>query len=206
MKGNYLGQAWLVLLLALVFGSALAGVHVGLGPIIEGNKKSEALSQIPELVGETDPPATPEWTEEILLNEGTPSEKLVYKAIGQADDGESVHVGWVIRGKGSGYADAIEVLIGLNPPADRVTGIYVLSQNETPNLGHKIVTADFRDQFAGKSTLEPIGVVKQAPDAGEQDIVALSGATISSDSVATIVNDAVAEFRANLDELAEQED
>ncbi|GAG46886.1 unnamed protein product, partial [marine sediment metagenome] len=31
-KGNYIGQAWLVILLALAYGAALAGVQTTLGP------------------------------------------------------------------------------------------------------------------------------------------------------------------------------
>mgnify|MGYP001286469576 CR=1 FL=1 len=37
MKVKYISQAWLVILLSLSFGGALAGVDVWLAPLIEAN-------------------------------------------------------------------------------------------------------------------------------------------------------------------------
>ena len=48
--GGYLRQAWLVLLLALLYGAALAGVQTTLGPKIAENKRDETYGVIPTLV------------------------------------------------------------------------------------------------------------------------------------------------------------
>ena len=54
---------------------------------------------------------------------------------------------------GQGYADKIEVLIGFDPGQDyHYRSVYVLDQKETPGLGNKIVTPQWRGQFIDKST------------------------------------------------------
>jgi len=217
MKHNYLIQAWLILAMTVIFGAVLAGVQVAWGPIIEANKRNEALRQVPELIGEVDiaDPATGETIRvralEQLTEEVTDGETVIaYRAYWQRryeqtglPTGPKVQVGWVIKGSGGGYADTIELLIGLDTKAQRITGLYVLKQNETPGLGNKISQPKWRGQFAGKSTARPLRVVKGAP--GADEIQAVSGATISSRSVADIVNKAVEDFRAKLPQLNKQE-
>jgi len=72
----------------------------------------------------------------------------------------------------------------------------VLEQKETPGLGARIVEAGWREQFAGKPARRPLKVSKAAT--GEEEVQAVTGATISSESVVSIVNEAVAGFRRAL--------
>jgi len=192
-QGGYISQAWLVILLALLYGGALAGVQTTLGPIIEENKKNETYSVIPELIEG----AVKENTEEIDVVGENGKRQRVYKALGE----DKQLKGWLLAASGQGFADKIDVLVGLNADLSTITGIYVLDQKETPGLGNFIIDPPFRDQFAGKSCLEPVQVVKAGPVDGNQ-IVALSGATISSESVATIVNKGIANLRGPIDKLA----
>ncbi len=201
MKNNYLVQAWLVLVLAIGFGAALAGVQVGLGPRIEQNKRAKTLRQIPSLV-------RGDWQIESVAIDGQrlqvalaggQTQTLVVESVNfgekaamkimQADQ----HIGWVVRASGQGYADVIELLVGLSPDASTLTGIAVLSQKETPALGDKITTADFRSQFTGAQADGSLSVVK---DGGS--IESITAATISSRSVCDIVNDAVDQWQAKL--------
>jgi len=184
MKAAYIGQAWLVLVLAGVFGLGLGGVYVGLGPKIRQNRRNEVDRQIPKLV----PGAAPERTTEMTIGE-----MQVYKAAGS--DGE--HLGWVIQTGGQGYAGRIDLLVGLDPAAERISGIYVLSQTETPGLGNHVADSDWRGQFAGKTATEPVEVTRHGP-AKDNEVVVITGATISSGSVCSIVNEAVREFRSNM--------
>ncbi len=48
-KNSNFAQAWLILVLALIFGSALAAVQVNLRDVIATNKLNETLERIPEL-------------------------------------------------------------------------------------------------------------------------------------------------------------
>ncbi len=200
MKNNYLVQAWLVITLAVCFGALLAGVETGLKDTIDRNKLNETYSQIPNLVRLTEDGKTVYPTdkpEEYVSPDG----KLAYKAV--SADGR--HVGWVIKAAGQGFADKIELLIGLDPKAERITGMYVLEQKETPALGSKITDDWFQKQFDGKSTTSLITVTKTDPKKDSNEIRAISGATVSSESVSKIVNNAVEEFRANLDKLKKKE-
>ena len=49
-KNSNFAQAWLILVLALIFGAALAAVQVNLSQTIKNNKLKETLERIPELV------------------------------------------------------------------------------------------------------------------------------------------------------------
>jgi electron transport complex protein RnfG len=197
-KGGYIGQAWLVILLALVYGGALAGVQTKLGPMIAENKRNETYREIPALVGLgelSDAEKTKVAIEELTVEGPDGKSQRVYRA---SFDGALQ--GWVLPAGGPGFADRIELLIGLDPEVSTITGLFVLDQKETPGLGNFIADEDFRNQFAGKSTLEPLLVVKSSP-AADNEILALTGATISSESVATIVNDAIAHWKEPIRQL-----
>jgi len=190
MKDNYLVQAWLVLGLALLFAVALAGVQVGLAEKIRDNKLNETMSQIPSLV----PEATGGVRTEI-------DGRTVYRAT----DADGAHVGWVVPASGQGFADQIEVLIGLDAEAETITGLYVLAHKETPGVGNRITDSSFLEQFAGKWTVRPVAVRKTRP-LGANGILAISGATVSSMSVAKIVNIAIAELRDKLADAADDDE
>lgn len=182
MKRNYLVDAWLVIVLSLAFGAGLAGVQAALKPRIEANKLNDTLAQIPRLVPGAE---KGERTEA--------GGAVVYRAL----DAAGQPVGWVVPARGQGFADIIEMLIGVDRELRRVTGLYVLDQKETPGLGDFITTENWRGQFKGKSLAQPLVVVKRKAEA-DGEIEAITGATISSDSVTGILNAALARFRASL--------
>jgi electron transport complex protein RnfG len=183
--GNYITQAWLVIVLALLYGGALAGVQLGLGPKIIANQLAETQDQIPTLVEG----AVRGEPISVIVDETTDKRVPVYKAV----DADNHLKGWVLPASGQGFADRIKVLIGLDADLSTITGLWVLEQKETPGLGDFIRGEDFRDRFVGKSTDTPLEVVTGAPS--DQQIQALTGATISSAAVADIVNNAVATLR-----------
>lgn len=203
MKNSFIGQGWLVLALALGFGGALAGVETALREPIRLNKENETYDQIPNLVKITDPQTRKELAADKTKTVEYVSEddKVAYKAF--TSDGR--HIGWVIRSAGQGFADKIELLIGLDTEAKTITGLYVLSQKETPGLGNKIEQAGWRDGFKQKDALSPLLVTPDAPKDYPNRIDPLSGATISSRSVCETVNRAVKDFRAKLGELKEKD-
>ena len=191
-KGSYLGQAWLVILLALIYGGALAGVQTTLGPIIAENKKRETYDTIENLIDGADK----DKTGEVMVMGADGKEQVVYRA--NAADGTLM--GWVLPASGLGFADRIDLLIGLSADLSTITGLYVLDHKETPGLGDKITSSSFlchfKDQPAEPS-LVVVGPNTRTDLTAKVDgeIVAVSSATISSDSVAEIVNKAIANFR-----------
>ena len=192
-KGNYISQAWLVILLGLLYGGALAAVQTSLSGKIEANKKAETYAVIPDLV----PGADAGRTEELMVTGENGKEARAYRVFGS--DGSPV--GWVLPADGSGFADKIELLVGLDAEDSRITGMYVINQKETPGLGDYITSASFQDRFRNKPADQPLAVVKTDPSV-DNEVRALTGATISSESVAGIINQALANFRAPLQQLA----
>jgi Na+-translocating ferredoxin:NAD+ oxidoreductase subunit G len=198
-RQSNLVQAWLVLTLALFFGASLAGVQAKLGPLIEANKRNETLDRVPVLVwGSTVDRSDPSIviTPEVfsVKKEDKTSFYSLYKA---ARKGELA--GWVVKTGGQGYADRIEMLIGLDPSASKITGLFILDQKETPGLGNKIVTPAWRGQFIGKTTDQPLIVSKTKTASGSHPkIDAVTGATISSTSVTRIINQAVKDLKGDL--------
>jgi electron transport complex protein RnfG len=181
---KYLQDAWLVLTLALVFGGGLAAVHLGLSGRIEQNKVEETYRAIPQLVDG----AVAERTEEVAFDD-----KTAYKAFDQTGE----HIGWVVPARQSGYSGPIDLLIGLNPDATEIIGLYVLSHIETPGLGDKIATKeiDYAGRFAGKSATDTLTLTKSTPPPGSNQIQAITGATVSSLAVLDGVNKGVRRFR-----------
>jgi electron transport complex protein RnfG len=212
-RDSFLGQAWLVLVLALVFGGTLAGVQVGLQERIAANQRAETLGEIPALVLGTgvDPATAMELDEDRLKVQLVEGSSLVMQVVEQEVRGHQVfevidvksqrRLGWVARGSGHGYADQIDVLIGLSPDARELTGLYVLSQKETPALGDGITRAPFTDRFVGAPAARPLEVVRDAASAAASPhrILALTAATISSQSVCDIVNRTVADIRLEIE-------
>ena len=85
-------------------------------------------------------------------------------------------LGYAFMATATGYGGAIDILIGLKPDAT-LCGIKIISQQETPGLGAKIVESSFLAQFKGLSVDE----VDLSADGGKVD--AITGATISSAAV-----------------------
>jgi len=205
VKSNFFSQAWLVLLLAVCFGALLAAVQITLGPTIEANKVNETLLKVPEMVfgaARAQELAAGQQSVDVkpLAVEVDKAGKTVRYNVYEAKTGGHLD-GWVAKTAGQGYADKIEMLIGLSPQVDKITGIFILDQKETPGLGNKIVTDEWRRQFVGKSTAKPLTAVKGSAQAGNE-IDAITGATISSTSVTNIINTAVKDLRKPLIEKA----
>jgi electron transport complex protein RnfG len=202
VKNSYIGQAWLVLALALCFGAALAGVESALKDRITANKLAATVEQIPLLVDGADLDASRAAAAEplvVTLGEGKLARTYqAYRAL--AADGRLL--GWVIKADGKGFADKIELLIGVSPRATTISGLYILDQKETPGLGNKIREEDFLWAFnSGSLTVgKPLVVVTGAsPNIDNCEIKAVAGATISSKSVCDIVNDTLSsEMQAKL--------
>lgn len=206
LKRNYLVQAWLVLMLALFFGAALAGVHLELGPKIAANKTNETYVKIPEIIlGSKLAEELSQQGETLIVEPHTVSvekeQRGIVYTIYEASYPDGKLAGWVAKSSGQGYADKIELLIGFSPSVDTLTGIFILDQKETPGLGNKIITLDWRQQFSNLKTLQPIEVTKGGGSDPNQ-VDAITGATISSRSVTRIVNNAVADLRGPLTAMA----
>ncbi len=98
-------------------------------------------------------------------------------------------IGYAVKVAPKGYAGAVEVVVGIT--TDGTTkGIKVGNNTETPGLGKNAATPKFQEQFSGKVWGNPINVIKSGTPK-DNEIAALSGATITSRAVTVGVNQAL---------------
>ncbi len=190
LRNSNLAQAWLVLVLATVFGTALAGIQVKLGPVIEANKTRETMVKIPGLL------LAPSKLSDIRADDLAIQPRVIevekngitkFYPVYDVRFKDGSLAGHVAKATGQGYADKIEVLVGLDADGKTITGLFILDQKETPGLGNRILEKQWREQFVDKSTDTPLVVVKdKAKKTHEVD--SISGATITSRSVTNILN------------------
>lgn len=97
-------------------------------------------------------------------------------------------VGYAVPASGAGFQDTIGLLYGYDPERDRIVGMEVLESRETPGLGDRIYKDEtFVGRFRDLAVLPRVELVKEEPTAPNQ-VDAITGATISSAAVVTIVN------------------
>jgi electron transport complex protein RnfG len=101
-----------------------------------------------------------------------------------AYNGESL-IGYVFSAFPKGYCGEIAVTVGVSSE-NRITGVRIGSNNETPGLGSKTANDDFTGQYQDKDILKDFTLVKRAATA-DNEIQAVSGATISSTAVTKAV-------------------
>lgn len=101
--------------------------------------------------------------------------------------------GYVISSECGGYAGPVGVLIAINLDGT-IAGISIISSNETPGLGANASKEDFTGQYINKSgTLKVVGQVSE-----DNEIAAVTSATITSQSITNSVNAALKFFRENI--------
>ena len=120
--------------------------------------------------------------------------------IGYDENGELVGVA-VSRGE-SGFADVVLVIFGFEPDTGILLGKKVLESKETPGLGDKIFKdLDFVQQFFDRPQT-PLTAVKAGSGKGlPGEIDAITGATISSKVVVSIINNGVADWQPLLQQV-----
>jgi electron transport complex protein RnfG len=101
-------------------------------------------------------------------------------------DAEGQRVGFAFAGAARGYADVIRVLYGYDPQRQQIIGLNILSSNETPGLGDRIIRdQNFQANFKSldASLTHDIVTVKQGEKENPWEIDGISGATVSSMAV-----------------------
>jgi electron transport complex protein RnfG len=127
-----------------------------------------------------------------------PAGSIVYA--GYDEDGALL--GFAIPAEGPGFQDTIKLIYGYDPDARRVVGMEVLESRETPGLGDKILKDDaFLENFRDLAVAPEVVVVKGGRSR-DNEVDAISGATISSKAVVRIINDANGRWLEPLTALA----
>ncbi len=96
-------------------------------------------------------------------------------------------IGYAVSTTDTSYGGEIAVMTGIDMNGI-ITGVEILTINDTPGLGMNAKNESFRNQFRGK----PGGGLMVSGDASGDEIQAITGATKTSEAVTRCVNKASA--------------
>ena len=180
----FIQQSWLLIVASFLFGLLIAVADAQWEPKIKQNEVDKLNGLMKSLINDAD-------QFKIIIDKTPikmPSGKVFLTDIYQAADSAGNGKGYAFVAEGSGFADKIKLVIALDNSCREFLGFKVLSSNETPGFGSKIKDKFFQDQFikapAGQITLMKTGDSEKI----DSQIVAISGATVSSDAVVRIFN------------------
>ncbi len=110
--------------------------------------------------------------------------------VGYLDESQNEIGGYIFIASGKGFASTVETAVGVGPDG-AIVGTVVISQNETPGYGTKIVDEPpFMEQFIGIAAPESASL---SSDGGEID--AITGATITSKAVSASIRKGLEKLR-----------
>ena len=171
----------ILFVITAVLAGLLAFVNAKTAPLIEQNAliaEQEAMKTVmPDAVSFKEV----EITEEIAAVATESGGEISKAFIALDDSGEEI--GACVITVTTGYDVGIQTVTGVSKDLI-VTGVDIISMNETPGLGANADKPEFRAQYEGKSG--EVKVVKTA--AGDDSIQAIAGATKTSNGVTKGVN------------------
>ncbi|MCX7715244.1 MAG: RnfABCDGE type electron transport complex subunit G [Clostridia bacterium] len=167
----------ILFLITAVAAFALAIVNSVTAPVIEGNNAKKQAAAMKNVLKDA-----AEFSQLTLDSQIDKSVSAIYSAKNAQGD----LVGVCVSVTSSGYGGDIDMIVGVSTDK-KVTGVDIISQSETAGLGTKAAEPAFKDQYIGKGKIDK--VVKSG--AKENEIDAISGATITSKAVTKGVNTAV---------------
>lgn len=196
-KDSFVKDALILTAITLVSGLLLGAVYGLTKDQIEAiNNASTIASYQQVMAAETYDDETYFEALETAKTEGTVSTdnggaELI--SVVAAKDASGAEIGYIVKAQAAGYGGNVVVVIGVDSDL-KVTGIsFPETLPETAGLGQRALEPAFYEQFAGKGTSLS---VKKGGGAGENEIDAISGATMTSTAVVNSTN-AATEFVQN---------
>ncbi|MEA2096175.1 MAG: RnfABCDGE type electron transport complex subunit G [Candidatus Cloacimonadota bacterium] len=177
----YLKLGFILFIITAIASGVLAYLNTLTQPVIEENQRV----------------AQEKARKEVLPSAVTFEEvtgKLTYH-IGK--DAEENVVGYTFVASLYGYSGDVKTMVGVNTDLV-VEKIKVISQAETPGLGANCEKPEFQSQFSGKQKVE----MKVDKDGGT--IVSLTGATITTRTIANSIKTAMDKLDISANESAEE--
>ena len=196
-KDSFMKDALVLALITLISGCCLGGAYgltkqkiyeINMASTIESYKQVMPAEEYDDATY-ADALTTAQSDGKIAADNGGAS--LI--SVVAAKDASGAETGYILKGSAAGYGGSVIVVVGVDEDL-KVTGIsFPETLPETAGLGQKATEPAFYEQFAGKGTKLS---VKKGGGAGEDEIDAISGATITSTAVTNTVN-AATEFVQN---------
>ena len=193
--GSYLRLIVTLTAIAAAASFGLSAVYNATHEITEEYKRLETENARIEVL----PCDGGEYFEETVTDSSLDGRQFVYYTAYESEAREGI-CGYTFTAYGKGYSSTIETIVGVVPDGS-ISGIKIVDQKETPGLGAKVQEVSSRNTLwaviAGKGVDESgtppwfqeqykflrvadLNVVKSA---GQDGILAITGATISSEAV-----------------------
>ena len=174
------------LALRLIIITVVAGLLLGLTYNITAQPIAEQEAKAAEEARMAVLPSAQEF-EQIDISSYQSSEEysVITEAYSAKTDGQDS--GMTVSLCVNGFSAGLNLTVGINADGT-ISGVQIGSMDETPGLGANAKNPEFTDQFAGKTA--PLEVAKNSVSSDNQ-ILALTGATITSRAVTNAVNTAV---------------
>ena len=189
-SGGDTGSVGLIATLAfagLVSGMAIIGIYETTLPTITENKARELKAAVFKVLPDIN------QMHKLIYEDGKitviPQDQAADDPIYGGYDKSGRFVGYAIPAEGKGFQDTISILYGYRRDTHRVTGMEVLDSRETPGLGDKIYKdAHFVAEFKNLAVDPQIIAVKKGKKTSDNQIDAITGATISSKAIVNNIN------------------
>lgn len=167
-------------IIGVISGGVLSGINGWAEPKIIANRKAETERAI-----------------FVVQNEATNYKKVddVNFELYEVFDDSSNSLGYALPYEGNGFQGNIRLIVGVSKETDKVLGLEVLEQVETPGLGTKVTESPFTDQFKNLVVTPEIKSVKGVEPQNPNEVQAITGATISSKAIVRIVNDGIQKLK-----------
>lgn len=164
--------AILFLIVGICVG-ALSVVNHITAPVIAMNEVQTEENEMKALLSDAE-------TFSLVDETGAENVEKVYRGMAETEP-----VGYVVRMTPNGYGGEIKFLVALDMEKS-VKGISILEHSETPGFGANAEKDSFKEQFI--DCVIPIAVTKTEPK--ENEIQAITGATITSQAITNAINEA----------------
>lgn len=185
----YLRESWLLMVCAIIFGCLLASLNAAWQPKILQNEIDKFNTLAGDLLDGAEQFDTAIEAVPVDIGKG----KTYAVEVKKGTDADGNLVGWAFVCEGAGFADKIKLVVSVDASFESLAGFGVLSSFETPGFGDKINIKPedggfYQPQFVGAPvTILELSKVGDAEKIDSQ-IVAISGATVTSDAVVKILN------------------
>jgi electron transport complex protein RnfG len=189
---HFFQQSWLLIVASFCFGLLIAVANAAWQDNILQNEQDKFNNLVKDMIADAN------TTEIALENVEVESGKGKATSVRKVISVEGKTVGWAFTCEGSGFADKIKLVLTVDSDFEKLQGYGVLSSNETPGFGDKIKQPYYRQQFDGAPATELELVKLGDPDDKDSEIVAITGATVSSEAVVTTINNYLGQIKNHM--------
>ena len=177
------GRLWMIgilLIMAVICSAALALVNEVTAPVIKKQKELTYMRRVLDVFNVPYELNDIEGTIGIYQGRIEERDGKTGRTFIDSDTGSSA-----ISVDGGGFQGPISLLVSLDE--DKLTGVRVVSQVETPGLGSRITEESFQQSFVGKRVGNGISMTKSG-NADENEFDAITGATETSKALEKMMN------------------